>query len=133
MVVAALALALAACGTSGAAPEAPPTSAVPTAADGEVVTETAPAPSLANNMLGDPAEREIADYLALPDRLAEIKVAYGTTDIYRWIPIGSAYFLDLLAENDISHSEFVFEGGHGVNYFFFQQDCVDYFSRTLTA
>ena len=63
MVVAALALALAACGTSGAAPEAPPTSAVPTAADGEVVTETAPAPSLANNMLGDPAEREIAVYL----------------------------------------------------------------------
>lgn len=40
---------------------------------------------------------------------------------------------DLLAENDIPNSEFVFEGGHGVNYFFFQQDCVDYFSRTLTA
>jgi len=332
VVVVGLALALAGCGTSGAAPEAPPTSAVPVPADGEVITETVPAPSLANNMLGDPAEREIAvylppsyatsdarypvvyflagyeerigmfsqhtdelwaqmltpgklefivvevdgisalggnfyanspvsgnaedflaqdlisyidttyrtipeasarglsafsmggsgtinvglahpdvyaslyahspglldedgglagflqsngnwpaygatfvpdldaeypyyrpidahsplegqdpdlvaaweagygnlrgkiaDYLALPDRLVEIKVAYGTTDIYRWIPIGSAYFLDLLAENGIPNSEFVFEGGHGVNYFFFQQDCVDYFSRTLTA
>jgi len=62
-VVVALALALAACGTSGAAPEAPPTSAVPVPADGEVITETVAAPSLANNMLGDPAEREIAVYL----------------------------------------------------------------------
>ena len=63
VVVVGLALALAGCGTSGAAPEAPPTSAVPVPADGEVITETVPAPSLANNMLGDPAEREIAVYL----------------------------------------------------------------------
>jgi hypothetical protein len=76
---------------------------------------------------------KIADYLAQPERLVEIKVAYGTTDIYGWIPTGSAYFLDLLEESGIPGSEYVFEGGHGVAPFFFQSDCVDFFSRTLSA
>ena len=76
---------------------------------------------------------KIADYLAQPERLVEIKVAYGTADNYDWIPTGSAYFLDLLEENGIPSSEYVFDGGHSVAPLFFQSDCVDFFSRTLSA
>ena len=76
---------------------------------------------------------KIADYLARPERLVEIKIAYGTTDSYPWIPEGSAWFVDLLEENGVPVSEWVFEGGHSVNFGFFQSDCVDFFSRTLSA
>lgn len=76
---------------------------------------------------------KIADYLAQPDRLVEIKVAYGTTDIYGWIPTGSAYFLDLLEENGVPSSEEVFEGGHSIAPLYFESDCVDFFSRTLSV
>ena len=69
-VVAGVTLFVAGCGASVAeAPpvtsEAPPvTSEGPVAAeDGQVITETVAAPSLANNLLGDPAEREILVFL----------------------------------------------------------------------
>ena len=76
---------------------------------------------------------KIADYLAQPNRLVEIKVAYGTRDGYPWIPEGSAWFVDLLEENDIPVSEYVFDGTHTVDRVFFESDCVDFFSRTLSA
>lgn len=77
--------------------------------------------------------QKVADYLARPERLAEVRVAYGTQDQYSWIPTGSAWFVDLLEENGIPVSEHVFEGGHGVDYVFFQSDFVDFFSTTLSA
>lgn len=76
--------------------------------------------------------RKIEDYLARPERLAEIRLVYGTTDSYWWIPEGSAYFLELLEEYGIPHSSRTFEGGHSVDYLYFAEDCVDFFSRTLT-
>jgi hypothetical protein len=76
---------------------------------------------------------KVADYLAQPDRLVEIKVAYGTSDGYPWIPEGSAWFVDLLEENDIPVSEYAFDGPHTVDSAFFESDCVDFFSRTLSA
>lgn len=77
---------------------------------------------------------KIADYLAQPDRLVEIKVSYGTRDGYPWIPEGSAWFVDLLEENEIPVSEHVFDGTHAVDsLYFYYSDCVDYFSRTLSA
>lgn len=76
---------------------------------------------------------KIADYLAQPARLRAIRVAYGTLDSYPWIPEGSAYFLDLLAENGIPASEHVFDGGHTIDSFYFQQDFVEFFSENLTG
>lgn len=76
---------------------------------------------------------KVADYLAQPERLVEIKVAYGTRDGYPWIPEGSAWFVDLLEENGIPVSEHVFDGTHTVDSTFYTADCVDFFSRTLTG
>jgi len=77
--------------------------------------------------------QKIADYLAGADRLAEIRVAYGMADQYTWIPTGSAWFVDLLEENDIPVSEHVFEGGHSVHPLFWESDLVDFFSAALTV
>src|SRR5450830_1358290 len=56
--------------------------------------------------------QKVADYLAQPERLKEIKVAYGTGDNYKWIPAGAEYFLGVLQENGISSSSHVFGGAH---------------------
>lgn len=77
--------------------------------------------------------QKVADYLAQPDRLKEIKIAYGTGDTYKWIPAGSEYFLGLLQDNGIPHSSHVFGGAHTVDNFFFDQDCVEFFSKNLTT
>ena len=77
--------------------------------------------------------QKVADYLAQPERLKEIKVAYGTGDNYKWIPAGAEYFLGVLQENGISSSSHVFGGAHTVDNFFFDEDCVAFFSKNLTA
>lgn len=77
--------------------------------------------------------QKVADYLAGPDRLAQVRVAYGLQDQYTWIPTGSAWFVDLLEENDVPVSEHVFEGGHSVHPVFWESDLVDFFSTTLSA
>ena len=77
--------------------------------------------------------QKVADYLAQPERLKEIKVAYGTGDNYKWIPAGAEYFLGVLQENGISSSSHVFGGAHTVDNFFFDQDCVAFFSKNLTS
>jgi len=75
--------------------------------------------------------QKVADYLAQPERLKEIKVAYGTGDNYKWIPAGGEYFLGLLQENGIPSSSHVFGGAHTVDNFFFDEDCVAFFSKNL--
>jgi hypothetical protein len=77
--------------------------------------------------------QKVADYLAQPERLKEIKVAYGAGDTNKWIPAGSEYFLGLLQENGIPSSSHVFGGGHTVDSFFFDEDCVAFFSKNLTS
>jgi len=77
--------------------------------------------------------QKVADHLAQPERLKEIKVAYGTGDTYKWIPAGAEYFLGLLQENGIPSSSHVFGGAHTVDNFFFDEDCVAFFSKNLTS
>ena len=77
--------------------------------------------------------QKVADYLAQPERLKEIKVAYGTGDTYKWIPAGAKYFLGLLQENGIPSSSHVFGGARTVDNFFFDEDCVAFFSKNLTS
>lgn len=74
---------------------------------------------------------KLDEYLAGPDRLSEIRVAYGTADSYRWIPIGSEYFVGLLAERGVPHSVREYPGGHAVDYLYFQSDLVAFFSEQL--
>lgn len=77
--------------------------------------------------------QKVADYLAGPDRLAEVRISYGTSDQYTWITSGSAWFVDLLEASGVPVSEHVFGGGHSVDPFFFDSDFVDFFSSTLTG
>jgi len=53
-------------------------------------------------------------YLTLGIPLRAIGISYGTTDSYGWITTGSAYFVDLLRENDIEPTVFAFDGGHRI-------------------
>jgi S-formylglutathione hydrolase FrmB len=53
-------------------------------------------------------------YLALETPLRAIGISYGTEDSYPWISSGSAYFVDLLLENGIEPTAFVFDGGHSI-------------------
>lgn len=53
-------------------------------------------------------------YLSLETPLRAIGISYGTADSYAWIPAGSAYFVDLLRENDIEPTVFTFDGGHRI-------------------
>jgi S-formylglutathione hydrolase FrmB len=69
-------------------------------------------------------------YLAGEERLTEVHIAVGTTDVYPWIPEGCAYLLGLLEEAGVSASSDVFEGGHSLDPGF-AVDYVAYFSRTL--
>lgn len=77
-------------------------------------------------------ERKVADYLAQPERLAAIRIAYGTADGYRWIPEGSEYLLGLLAEDGIPASSNVFTGGHTLDTGF-PGDLVAFFSANLAG
>jgi S-formylglutathione hydrolase FrmB len=53
-------------------------------------------------------------YLSLQTPLRAIGISYGTEDGYPWITSGSAYFVDLLRENGIEPTVFVFDGGHRI-------------------
>lgn len=77
-------------------------------------------------------ERKVARYLAQPERLAAIRIAYGTADGYRWIPEGSEYLLGLLAEDGIPASSHVFAGGHTLDTSF-PADLVAFFSAHLAG
>lgn len=77
-------------------------------------------------------ERKVADYLAQPERLAAIRIAYGTADQYSWIPEGSEYLLGLLAENGIPATSSVFAGGHTLDTAF-PGDLVAFFSANLAG
>lgn len=77
-------------------------------------------------------DRKVADYLAQPDRLAAIRIVYGTADGYRWIPEGSEYLLGLLADDGIPASSAVFTGGHTLDTGF-PGDLVAFFSANLAG
>ncbi len=77
-------------------------------------------------------ERKVADYLAQPDRLAAIRIAYGTADAYGWIPEGSEYLLGLLADDGIPATSNVFAGGHSLDTGF-PGDLVAFFSANLAG
>lgn len=77
-------------------------------------------------------KEKVSAYLALPDKLKAIRISYGTADHYPWIPEGSAYFLDLLEENDIPATSHVFDGGHDLDMETFAEDYVSFFSQNLT-
>lgn len=78
-------------------------------------------------------ESKIAAYLEATDRLSEVRLAYGTSDSYVWIPEGTQYFSDLLDASPISHSLRVFDGGHMVDEAFLDADFVDWFSEQLAT
>lgn len=75
-------------------------------------------------------EQKVADYLALPDRLSAVRIAYGTRDAYPWIPEGSVYLLDLLEANGIPVSGLEFDGTHTLDAGF-PQDYVAFFAEHL--
>ena len=77
-------------------------------------------------------ERKVADYLAQPERLAAIRIAYGTADGYAWIPEGSEYLLGVLGEHGIPATSFVFTGGHSLDTGF-PGDLVAFFSANLAG
>lgn len=77
-------------------------------------------------------ERKVADYLAQPERLAAIRIAYGTADQYSWIPEGSEYLLGVLADNGIPATSSVFAGGHTLDTAF-PGDLVAFFSANLAG
>lgn len=77
-------------------------------------------------------EQKVADYLALPDRLASIRIVYGTRDAYPWIPEGSEYLVGLLTENGIDASLRVFDGPHALDGDL-PQDFVSFFSEHLAS
>lgn len=77
-------------------------------------------------------ERKVADYLAQPDRLAAIRIAYGTADQYSWIPEGSEYLAGLLADDGIPVTSTVFSGGHTLDTGF-PGDFVAFFSANLAG
>jgi pimeloyl-ACP methyl ester carboxylesterase len=77
-------------------------------------------------------EQKVDAYLALPDRLSAVRIVWGTRDSYRWIPEGSAYFGDLLAERGVPVSTLEFEGTHALD-IGFPQDFVDFFGEHLAA
>lgn len=45
--------------------------------------------------------------------LRGIGIAYGSGDLFRWIPAGNEYLDSLLTNKRIKHTTWVYEGGHG--------------------
>ena len=70
-------------------------------------------------------------YIALGAPLRAIGLSYGTNDAYTWIPKGTQYFSDLLSENEIDHTLFVFEGRHEVPSKSAQEHIIPFFNENL--
>lgn len=70
-------------------------------------------------------------YLVLGTPLRAIGLSYGTNDPYTWIPKGTQYFSDLLKENDIDHTLFVFEGRHVAPPKSAQEHIIPFFDKNL--
>ncbi len=70
-------------------------------------------------------------YLALGTPLRAIGLSYGTNDAYTWIPKGTQFFSDLLTENEIDHTLFVFEGRHEVPPKSAQEHIIPFFDENL--
>lgn len=72
-------------------------------------------------------------YLAGSARLSTIRLSYGTSDTYTWIPAGTAYLNRLLAAKGVDHSLRTFEGGHSIDEAFYRGDFVHFFSGQFAA
>lgn len=57
-------------------------------------------------------DEKLDAYLALGIPLKGMGFSYGTEDYYNWIPAGTQYFSDLLTEQGIENTLFVYKGGH---------------------
>ena len=78
-------------------------------------------------------EAKVAAYLALPDQLSHIRLTYGTTDSYAWIPAGTQYLDQLLTQEGVPHSLVTFEGGHTLDNGYLREGLVAFFSDELAG
>ena len=72
-------------------------------------------------------------YLAGSGRLTSLRLSYGRSDQYTWIPAGTKYLDRLLSAQGVDHSLRTFDGGHSIDDAFYQGDFVDFRSRQLSA
>lgn len=78
-------------------------------------------------------EAKVAAYLALPDQLSHIRLTYGTTDSYAWIPAGTEYLAGLLTREGVPHSLVTFDGGHSLDNGYLREGLVAFFSDELAG
>ncbi len=76
-------------------------------------------------------EGKVKAYMALPEKLAGIYIAYGKADDYNWIPNGCRYLSEVLTKNNIQHQLVPFNGGHMVDTLLLYNDMLPFYAKTL--
>ncbi len=76
--------------------------------------------------------QKIDDYIALEKPLAGIKIVYGTSDEYDWIPRGCEFMSDCLSQRGIEHTLKASEGGrHTIPQGVVSDDIIPFFNEYL--
>jgi pimeloyl-ACP methyl ester carboxylesterase len=74
---------------------------------------------------------KVSGYLQKEERLKALRIEYGITDNYSWIPDGCVYFSQLLTNANIPHELIKFEGGHFLYESILKKDMFPFFARNL--
>lgn len=78
-------------------------------------------------------KNKIENYKKLNHPLTAIKIVCGNLDSYSWIMEGTAYFSKLLDDAGIKHEYKTFNGGHGIDTNFYDQEFIEFFSRNMKS
>jgi S-formylglutathione hydrolase FrmB len=76
-------------------------------------------------------EEKINSYLQLTDKLNAIRIDYGKTDFYKWIPQGCVYFLKLLDNNNINYESDAMNTGHSISAEIVEKNMMPFFAKNL--
>lgn len=78
-------------------------------------------------------EAKIENYLSKNVKLRGIKIQYGKTDYYSWIPRGCEDLAKLFKDNNIECEMVSFEGGHNIKQNAASEDIAPFFAANLVA
>jgi S-formylglutathione hydrolase FrmB len=78
-------------------------------------------------------QERIDSYKKQESALRGIRIVYGETDFYTWIPEGSIYLADAMQKQGIPAELQGYPIGHTIRYGTVMDDALPFFQRTLTA
>lgn len=76
-------------------------------------------------------ESKVAEYARLDQKLAMLRIQYGTYDGYGWIPKGCVYAHQVLSRFNLPHELVSFEGGHSFSSRIATEDMIPFFAKYL--